>query len=124
MAAATFPPCSNGLRRTSQWESWGDNTAQQAGVPWFERQQGREGALRFFEMVGGWEIREFSVLAIMEGGNKVAAEIVMDAVPTGGEPYRDEEMHLWDFNDEGLVTRLRHYTDTAKHMKAARVAVG
>ena len=112
------------LAEDVQWESWGDNTAQQAGVPWFEAQQGREGVSRFFELVGSWEIREFSVLAIMEGGNKVAAEIVMDAVPAGGEPYRDEEMHLWDFNDEGLVTRLRHYTDTAKHMKAARVAVG
>jgi uncharacterized protein len=112
------------LAEDVQWESWGDNTAQQAGVPWFEPQQGREGVSRFFEMVGGWEIREFSVLAIMEGGNKVAAEIVMEAVPAGGEPYRDEEMHLWDFNDDGLVTRMRHYTDTAKHMKAARVAVG
>ena len=111
------------LAEDVQWESWGENTAQQAGVPWFEPRQGREGVSRFFEMVGGWEIREFSVLAIMEGGNKVAAEIVMDAVPAGWEAYRDEEIHLWDFNDEGLVTRLRHYTDTAKHMKAARVAV-
>jgi ketosteroid isomerase-like protein len=41
----------------------------------------------------------------------------------GGEPYRDEEIHLWDFNDEGLITRLRHYTDTAKQMRAAGVAV-
>jgi ketosteroid isomerase-like protein len=28
-------------------------------------------------------------------------------------------MHLWTFNDAGKVTRLRHYTDTAKHLKAA-----
>jgi ketosteroid isomerase-like protein len=36
----------------------------------------------------------------------------------GGGHYRDEEMHLWTFDDEGKVTRLRHYTDTAKHIAA------
>jgi hypothetical protein len=29
-------------------------------------------------------------------------------------------MHLFTFNAEGKVTRLRHYTDTAKHIAAAR----
>jgi len=28
-------------------------------------------------------------------------------------------MHLWTFNDAGKVIRLRHYTDTAKHLQAA-----
>jgi ketosteroid isomerase-like protein len=111
------------LAEDVQWESWADNSSQRAGVPWFEERRGREGVAEFFAMVGGWEIREFSVLALMEGPGKVAAEIVMDAVPAGGEHFRDEEMHLWDFNDEGLITRLRHYTDTAKHMRAARLAV-
>jgi hypothetical protein len=32
-------------------------------------------------------------------------------------------MHLFDFDDEGRIRRLRHYTDTAKHMKAAGLAV-
>jgi uncharacterized protein len=111
------------LAEDVEWEAWSDNSSQRAGVPWFEPRHGREGVAEFFEMVGGWEIREFSVLGIMDGGDKVAAEIVMEAVPAGGEHYRDEELHLWDFNDEGLVTRMRHYTDTAKHMRAARVAV-
>jgi ketosteroid isomerase-like protein len=111
------------LAEDVQLDSWADNSAQRAGVPWLEERQGRAGVAEFFAMVGEWEIREFSVLALMEGPNKVAAEIVIDAVPAGGEHYRDEEIHLWDFNDEGLITRVRHYTDTAKHMRAARVAV-
>jgi ketosteroid isomerase-like protein len=41
-------------------------------------------------------------------------------VPDTGGHYRDEEMHLWTFNDAGQVVRLRHYTDTAKHITAAR----
>ena len=41
-------------------------------------------------------------------------------LPTlGGGHYRDEEMHLWTFNDKGKVSRLRHYTDTAKHIAAS-----
>jgi len=36
----------------------------------------------------------------------------------GGGHYRDEEMHLWTFDDNGKVTRLRHYVDTAKHVAA------
>jgi len=37
-----------------------------------------------------------------------------------GRRYRDEELHLWTLNDDGKVTRLRHYTDTAKHIAAAQ----
>jgi hypothetical protein len=29
-------------------------------------------------------------------------------------------MHLWTFNDDGKVSRLRHYTDTAKHIAALK----
>jgi ketosteroid isomerase-like protein len=111
------------LAEDVQWEAWPDNSAQRAGVPWFEPRRGRDGVAEFFAIVAGWEIREFSVVAIMDGGNKVSAEIIMDAVPAKGDPYRDEEIHLWDFDDEGLVTRLRHYTDTAKHIAAARLQV-
>jgi ketosteroid isomerase-like protein len=110
------------LAEDVEWESWTDNSAQRAGVPWFEPKRGRESVAEFFALVGGWEIRSFDVVAILDGGDKVAAEIVIDAVPAGGNGYRDEEMHLWDFNEDGLVTRMRHYSDTAKHMNAAGLA--
>jgi hypothetical protein len=31
----------------------------------------------------------------------------------------DEELHLWTFDEDGRVVRLRHYRDTAKHIAAA-----
>jgi uncharacterized protein len=40
-------------------------------------------------------------------------------VPSTSGHYRDEEMHLWTFDATGKVIRLRHYTDTAKHIRAA-----
>jgi ketosteroid isomerase-like protein len=96
------------------WESWADNSAQKAGVPWIQERHGREGVAEFFKIVTTMEINRFDVLSILEGENQIAAEIVI-----GSKYFLDEEMHLWNFNAEGKITRLRHYTDTAKHMAGA-----
>jgi hypothetical protein len=105
-----------------QWEAWADNTAQKAGVPWLQARQGKEGVLAFFQYLGTqMQVKDFQVLSIMDGGNQVAVEFVIEvAIPASGTHYRDEEIHLWSLNAEGKVTRLRHYTDTAKHIAAAQ----
>jgi ketosteroid isomerase-like protein len=105
-----------------EWEAWADNTAVRAGVPWLTPRHGKQDVVKFFEAVGQMEIVDFQVISLMEGGNQVAAEFVLEAkLPAwGGGSYRDEEMHLWTFDDQGKVVRLRHYTDTAKHIAAFR----
>ena len=103
------------------WESWADNSAAKAGVPWLQPRHGKAGAAEFFGLLGSvLAVKDFRVLSLMDGGDTVAAEfeIECDVVPTGGH-YRDEEIHLWTFNAEGKVARLRHYADTAKHIAAA-----
>jgi len=51
--------------------------------------------------------------------NQVAAEFEIEfEVPDTGRRVRDQEIHLWTFDDHGQVTRLRHYADTAKHIAA------
>ena len=102
-----------------EWEPWADNSSQKADVSWFTARSGREGVLEFFQVVGQFNIAEFSVLDIMAGDKQVAAEIVIEADVPGGGRYRDEELHLWSFDDDGKINRLRHYTDTAKHIAAA-----
>ncbi len=104
-----------------RWEEWADNSAQKAGVPWMQAQQGKEGALAFFQTVGSsLQIKDFQILSLMDGGNQIAAEFIIEAaVLATGKNYRDEEMHLWTFNEEGKVVRLRHYLDTHKHVMAA-----
>jgi ketosteroid isomerase-like protein len=101
------------------WEGWADNQAQKAGVPWMKARRGKAGAGEFFGVVGQLQIHDFKVLSIMAGGNQVAAEFVIEATVPSGKRYRDEEMHLWTFNDAGKVVRLRHYLDTAKHIAMA-----
>ena len=57
----------------------------------------------------------------MGNGNQVAVEFIIEAVvPATGGHYRDEEMHLWTFDGQGKVIRLRYYTATAKHIAAAK----
>lgn len=107
-----------------QWEQWADNAAQKAGVPWLAPRTGPAGVLSFFQYLGSnMQVSDFQVLSMMAGGNQVAVEFVIEAnIPATGGHYRDEEMHLWTFNDAGKVTRLRHYTDTAKHIAASQKA--
>jgi ketosteroid isomerase-like protein len=112
------------LDENVQWEKWsGDNMAQKAGVPWLKERHGKEGALAFFQLLGStMQFKEFQVLNLMEGGNQVAAEILVEIeLPETGNHYRDEEIHLFTFNDAGKVIRFRHYADTHKHMMAAEV---
>ena len=103
-----------------EWEQWADNRAAEAGVPWLQPRKGREAVGGFFAAVAEMEIVDLQILNMMEGGNEVAVTFILEAkLPQcGGRSYRDEEIHLWTFNEAGKVARLRHYVDTAKHIEA------
>jgi hypothetical protein len=72
------------------------------------------GVLEFFAETGKLGITSFDVVSIMDGGNKIAVEFDIESERFG----KEEEMHLWTFNDEGKVIGFRHYLDTAKHIAA------
>jgi uncharacterized protein len=106
------------LAEDVQWEQWGDAGVREQ-VPWLAQGEGRDHVARFFAIAGTLTIREFAVLDVIGSGRQVAVEVLIDAeLPEGGR-YRDEELHLWTFDDAGMVTRMRHYVDTAKHAAAA-----
>jgi uncharacterized protein len=107
------------LDENIQWETWEQNSAQAADVPWLRAGTGKAAAMSFFEEIGRWTFEDFQVLGLMASESQVAAEAVVDAVLPGGKRLRDEEMHLWNVNAAGKVTRFRHYADTAKHIAAA-----
>lgn len=111
----------NALDEDVAWESWADNAGAAAGVPWLLPRQGRAGAAEFFGLLGSLVlVKDFRILGLMDGGDRVAAEFEIECdLPSTGSHYRDEEVHLWTFNDAGKVVRFRHYADTAKHIRAA-----
>ena len=102
-----------------QWESWADSSAQRAGVPSLAPRQGPDGVMAFFQVAGGLTIHEFKVLDVIGNGDQVAVEVLIDCtVPSTGQRLRDEELHLWSFGADAKVLRMRHYVDTAKHIRA------
>jgi uncharacterized protein len=106
-----------------QWESWeAGNTAQRAGVPDLAARSGKDGVREFFGVVAGMQIEDLKVLDVLASERQVVVEIDIQ-IAAGDTRIRDEELHLWTFDDAGRVVRLRHYVDTAKHMAFAGVAV-
>jgi ketosteroid isomerase-like protein len=104
------------------WEDFADSSAQRAGIPSLARRTGPGEVAGFFQLVGAGELQvsDFQVLALIGGeGNKVVAEVEIEAtIAATAKTYRDEELHLWTFDDAGQVISFRHYVDTAKHIEA------
>lgn len=104
-----------------RWERWPDgNGAQDAGVPWMVERNGRDEVAGFFAGLADFEFHHFEPVAVLEGDGRVAALIDIEAtVRATGKRLHDHEIHLWEFDEQGLVVSLRHYIDTAKHVAAA-----
>ena len=103
-----------------KWEAWADNTAVKSGkVPYLKTRFGKAGVAEFFASMAAIEIRAFQVHNLLEGGNQVVATASIElTVKATGKVLRDEELHLWTFDERGEVIGFRHYVDTAKHIDA------
>jgi ketosteroid isomerase-like protein len=103
---------------TCEWESWGDNAGQKAGIPPMKPRYGRGGVAEFFAYVATMQIEDFQVLDILASAHQVVVEVQISiAMPDRGR-LTDEELHLYSLDDQGKITRMRHYVDTAKQIKA------
>ena len=103
-----------------RWDHWPHgNGAQRAGVPWMAERRGRADVANFFETLGELDITGFEVGNLLEGGDQVAAVVELSGtVKATGGSITNDEMHLWTFGADGLVTEFRHYIDTAQHAQA------
>jgi len=103
-----------------KWDHWADNTAQKAGAPWLKARTGPDQVREFFKVLAAFQYHDFRVVSIMSGGNKVAAEVVLDVTLSHGPRVRDEQIHLFTFNDAGQIVAARQYLDTAKSVAAMK----
>ena len=102
------------------WDDWSDNFAQRGGVPHMAPRRGKDQVTEFFGLIRTYTVDDLAILDIIGTGRQIVAEVrVSFTLPDGGR-FSDEELHLWTFDDEGRVERLRHYVDTAKHIAATR----
>ncbi|APA95830.1 nuclear transport factor 2 family protein [Nocardia seriolae] len=101
------------------WDAdWPDNTAQLAGVPQLQPRRGPEEVSEFFALLSDWKFQEFKVVDVIGAAGQVVAEVEIDAILPNGTRIVDQNLHLWSFDDDGRVTRLRTYGDTAKLITA------
>lgn len=104
-----------------RWDHWPHgNGAQDAGVPWMVQRTGRNEVAGFFAGLADLEFHHFRPVTVLEGDGRVAALIEVEATGKAtGNRLHDLEIHLWEFDEHGLVTSFRHHVDTAKHVAAA-----
>jgi ketosteroid isomerase-like protein len=102
------------------WEEWSDSFAQRAEVPHLVARRGPSDVEGFFSVLGSCTFLDFDVLDIIGADHQVVAEVRASFALPGGGRVADEELHLWTFDDDGRVSRFRHYCDTAKHIAAVR----
>ncbi len=100
------------------WESWLDNHGQNAGIPPMQPRRGREGVAEFFAYVATMQIADFQVLDMLSSDHQVVVEVKISIAMPDGSTLTDEELHLYSLDDEGKVSRMRHYVDTAKQIEA------
>ena len=96
------------------WEKWHSNHAQWSDVPYLRERSDVAGVAEFFAETAKLGVRRSEVVAIMDGGDKLAVEFEIETDRFGFE----QEVHLWTFNADGKVIAFRHYLDTAKHIAA------
>ena len=102
------------------WDGdWADNSAQRAGVDHFAPRHGRDAVVGFFALIGSCTMHEFTVHDVLGSARQAVAQVTIELTLPNGGRVRDEELHLWTFGPDGRVTALRHYGDTAKHIRAA-----
>jgi ketosteroid isomerase-like protein len=115
-----IPAILDNLADDVRWEHWPDgNGGACRGVPWLQPRSSREEVPGFFEALGALEFHEFRPSELIESNDRVLALIEVDlAVKETGHRFRDSEIHLWTFGEDGKVSEFRHYVDTAKHVEA------
>lgn len=110
------------LAEDVNWEQWPSGlSAAEAGVAYLQPLQGRSEVPKFFQALQGLDFHNFQPYAFLEGDGRVAACVRLEVtVKATGQRFKDDEIHLWTFDNAGLVAGFRHYVDTAKHIAANR----
>lgn len=92
-------------------------------VPWLQPLNGRDNVVRFFEVLGAQvEFHSFVPRELLAQGSLVVSLVDFEATvrATGKRVIERDEVHLWRFNDQGLVQRFRHRADTWQHAMALK----
>jgi hypothetical protein len=105
------------LSKNVEWEYGG-----LPEVPWLAPRKGRAGAGEFFQSLSALEITRFNPRTFLESGSTVVVLIELEFIvkATGRKVVEEDEVHIWHFGPDGLVSRFRHRVDTYRHWAAQK----
>ena len=84
-----------------------------------EDRRGKDGAKAFYALMATVDLEDFKVTGLLAGDDHVCALVsIKFTVKATGIRVSEQEIQLWSFNDQGQVTALQHFGDTAKHIAA------
>ena len=106
------------LSRLAESVEWDSGSTSR--VPWLQERRGREGATAFFSSVAGLEFRKFAPKTFLEGPGVVVVllDVEFSVKATGKSVAEEDQVHIWNFNERGEISRFRHRVDTEKHALA------
>ena len=107
--AGDAPTILSKLAENVEWDT--DSTS---GAPLLAPRRGRDGVGEFLAATQTAEFTKFEPTAFFESGNTVVALIDVNfTVKATGKAFNQlDEVHIWRFNDAGLVANFRHRVDT------------
>jgi ketosteroid isomerase-like protein len=101
---------------------WRNDGVASSECPWNGNFSGKANLPGFFKAVGeNLDITVFEVRQTASAEKVVAVNLrIESSVRKNGRPLRNDVVHLWNFNDNGQITRYRHFNDTAAELAAWR----
>ena len=101
---------------------WDNSGVASKECPWNGNFNGKAKVPGFFKAVGEnleFEGGVFNPHTLVEAGNTVAVVLRLEStLKKNGRPLKNDAVHVWTFNDKGLVKRYQHFNDTALELAA------
>ena len=101
---------------------WRNDRVASSECPWNGNYSGRKNLPGFFKAVAdSLEFSLFEPRTFIEQGNHLCVELSIEStIRKTGKTIKNDALHLWSFDAKGLVTRYRHFNDTAAELSAYR----
>ena len=101
---------------------WDNSRVASKECPWNANFSSKAHLPGFFKAVGdNLDLPGFDPHTFVESGNHVVVLLRIEGrVKKNGHAFKNDAVHVWTFNNHGLVSTYRHYNDTAMELAAWR----
>ncbi len=99
---------------------WDNSRVASKICPWNGNFSGKANLPGFFKAVGEeLKFRVFDAHTFIESGNRVAVLLRIESnLAKNGHALENDVVHVWTFDDRGLVASYRHFNDTGLELQA------